>query len=86
MTDHQLITRLNRITNPQKLACFIRVAREKQVQPLFALAQRRATDLGYYDIVDYIPVSNFRTEKSKKKKVTKEEPAPERDNMRTIHF
>lgn len=51
MTERQLQTRLNKITNPDKLEAFLLLARERDARVLFDLAIIRARELGHISIV-----------------------------------
>jgi len=47
MDDRKLLTRLGRMTKPQKLECFITLARENNNAVLLEAAYRRVNQLGY---------------------------------------
>lgn len=51
MTENQLVTRLNKITNPEKLRCFMDLADDSKNPLLYHLAVERAKDLRIYDLV-----------------------------------
>lgn len=51
MTENQLTTRLKRITNPEKLRCFMDLADDNGNRLLYHLAVERAKDLRIHHIV-----------------------------------
>lgn len=93
MTDSQLVTRLNRITNMDKLRCFIELARECKNSYLEHLSLERLDKLSLYAAVDTSSSIDSDTTATtfphasgyipvKKKKPKKKKP----DNIRKIIF
>ena len=72
MTENQLVTRLNKITNPDKLCCFMEMAVEKNNRLLERLAIDRAALLQVWAPIP-IPKLEWPTVRMplKKKKVKK---------------
>lgn len=89
MTENQLVTRLKRITNPEKLRCFMDLADDNGNRLLYHLAEERAKDLRIHDIINGSSLRKFYGMPLKKKQVKKVNMGSKKkkkaeDNIRTI--
>ena len=88
MTENQLVTRLKRITNPEKLRCFMDLADDSKNHLLYHLAVERAKYLRIHHIVAISSLHRksygMPLKKKKVKKVNTGSKKKAEDNMRTI--
>lgn len=90
MTENQLTTRLKRITNPEKLRCFMDLADDNGNRLLYHLAVERAKDLRIHHLMILEPSPYYQKtcgmplKKKKIKKVNTGSKKKVEDNIRTI--